>query len=109
MAKKPENEKSSDVPADEAALSDDARRSLIRDHLSEVARLAAEITPEPPTGNAFDHIETIQPGGDMQTARDTPQMKRALTQIDAAVIGLTTVESIFAGVTYIAGRLGLPA
>jgi len=80
---------------------------MIRDRFSEIATLAAGLTPEaPPPGNAFDEIQPIAPAGDMATARDTPESKRARVAIDVAVRGLTTAETIFASLDYLAGRLG---
>jgi len=98
---------------DVAPLTGDQLRSLMADHLLEIRRLAAEMPPEPVAGaggnNAFDDIDAPPPTGQMRTVRDSPEAKKALVSIDAAVRELTTAETIFNMAEYIAGRLGLTA
>jgi len=93
------------APADEAPLTDDQKRSLIRDHLLEITRLGVDLIPETP--NAFDAIQPKQPTGDMRTVRDSAGVKRALVGIDAAVREATGAETVVAAAMYIAGRLGV--
>jgi len=91
--------------ADIALISDESKRSLIVDHLLEIKRLAAELPTGP--GGSFDDFEVAPATPEMRTVRDSPEVKRVMVSIDAAVRELSAVETAVNLIDYIASRLGL--
>lgn len=85
-------------------VSDEAKRSLLRDHLIEAARLAGEIVANEAGDFGVDMGPAVP---DLQTARDLPEVQRAFVALNEAAAEVGSAQAIVGAVIAVAKLAGV--